>query len=129
MVCGFVVCGFVSAGFDLGGFTDETSLLAVVFSLVGASVEVSVEGAELISLDAEILAFDGAKDYHTQSLQVLRANASDRELPLETKEQLAELLGANAAETLLDLGATEIVAEIQKSRAERAARLSAPHQK
>ena len=97
---------------------------------IGARASVvSVEGAELISLDAEILAFDGAKDYHTQSLQVLRANASDRELPLETKEQLAELLGANAAETLLDLGATEIVAEIQKSRAERAARLSAPHQK
>ena len=47
MVCGFVVCGFVSAGFDLGGFTDETSLLAVVFSLVGTSVEVSVEGAEV----------------------------------------------------------------------------------
>ena len=47
MVCGFVVCGFVSAGFDLGGFTDETSLLAVVFSLVGASVEVSVVGADV----------------------------------------------------------------------------------
>ena len=84
-------------------------------------------GTELLVLDAQVLSFDGSQSFQTQSIQVLRASAQDRELPLETKEQLAELLGRNAAENLLEQGATELVAEIKRVRDERAARLSAPN--
>ena len=86
-------------------------------------------GAELLALDAQILSFDGSRSFDTQSIQVLRASADDRELPLQTKEQLATLLGKAAAENLLDQGASEIVAEIKRVRDERAAKLSSPKTK
>lgn len=83
-------------------------------------------GTDLLVLDAQILSSDGAQSFQTQSIQVLRASAAEKELPLETKESLAELLGRNAAENLLEQGASEVVAEIQRVRDERNARLSAP---
>lgn len=83
-------------------------------------------GTELLVLDAQVLSFDGSQSFQTQSIQVLRASEQDKELPLATKEQLAELLGRNAAENLLEQGASDIVAEIKRVRDERAARLAAP---
>lgn len=83
-------------------------------------------GTEILALDANVLSFDGTRSFGTQSIQVLRASAEDRELPLQTKERLAELLGRSAAENLLEQGAADVVAEIKRVRDERAARLAAP---
>ncbi|MGI6402084.1 MAG: hydroxymethylbilane synthase [Thermoguttaceae bacterium] len=97
----------------------------VPIGALGMKIEFD-DGTELLALDAQILSFDGTQSFQTQSFQILRASAADRELPLETKEELATLLGRNAAENLLEQGAADVVAEIRKVRDERAARLAPP---
>ena len=79
----------------------------------------NVDGAEILALDAQVLSFDGAKSYATQSIQMLKPGADAPEIPLETQSALAELLGRGAAETLLEQGADVVVEEARQFRARR----------
>jgi hypothetical protein len=66
------------------------------------------------------LSFDGKTAFQTVATQTFDAALSDAE-----KQEIAERLGRDAAQTLLDQGASDLVAEIRRIRDERAG-LNAP---
>ena len=76
-------------------------------------------GVEVLSLQAQILSFDGRRSYETTSLQVLDPKQMQSELPFETQKGLAECLGRGAAQALLEQGAADLVDEIRRVRDER----------
>lgn len=76
-------------------------------------------GFEVLTLEAQILSFDGAQSFETTSMQVFDPSKFAEPLPFETQKGLAELLGKGAAQALLDQGATELVEEIRRVRDER----------
>ncbi|MBR4834131.1 MAG: hydroxymethylbilane synthase [Thermoguttaceae bacterium] len=77
--------------------------------------EINAEKRQTLRLDAQILSFDGKTAFQTVATQTFDAALSDDE-----KKEIAERLGRDAAQTLLDQGATELVAEIRRIRDERA---------
>lgn len=77
------------------------------------------DGAEVLTLQAQILSFDGQTSFETTSIQVLDAQKLASGLPLESQKSLAECLGKGAAQALLEQGAEGLVDEIRKVRDER----------
>ncbi len=100
----------------------ERSLLATLqggcLVPIGAlgTVENGETDAPTLRLDAQILSFDGRTAFQTVAQTEFSAS-----LPFEQKREIAEKLGRDAAQKLLDDGATELVAEIRKVRDARAA--------
>ncbi len=84
------------------------------------SAEINASGSRTLRLDAQILSFDGKTAFQTVATRSFDAALSDDE-----KREIAERLGRDAAQTLLDQGATELVAEIRRIRDERTG-LNAP---
>lgn len=80
----------------------------------------NVERRQTLRLDAQIFSFDGKTAFQTVATQTFDAALSDAE-----KQEIAERLGRDAAQTLLDQGASDLVAEIRRIRDERAG-LNAP---
>jgi hydroxymethylbilane synthase len=79
------------------------------------TAQTNAEKRQTLLLDAQILSFDGKTAFQTVATQTFDAALSDDE-----KQEIAERLGRDAAQTLLDQGATELVAEIRRIRDERA---------
>ena len=79
------------------------------------SAEINASNSQTLRLDAQILSFDGKTAFQTVATQTFDAALSNDE-----KQEIAEQLGRDAAQTLLDQGATELVAEIRRIRDERA---------
>lgn len=75
------------------------------------------DGTEVLSLQAQILSFDGLQSFSGTSIQII--DAEHVGLPLETQAGLAECLGRGAAQSLLEQGATKLVEEIRRIRDER----------
>jgi hydroxymethylbilane synthase len=84
------------------------------------TAQTDADARQTLRLDAQILSFDGKTAFQTVATQTFDAALSDDE-----KREIAEQLGRDAAQTLLDQGATELVAEIRRIRDERAG-LNAP---
>lgn len=84
------------------------------------SAEINEPKRQTLRLDAQILSFDGQTAFQTVATQTFDAALSDDE-----KQEIAEQLGRDAAQTLLEQGASELVAEIRRIRDERAG-LNAP---
>lgn len=82
--------------------------------------EINATKRQTLRLDAQILSFDGKTAFQTVATQTF-----DAALSADEKQEIAEQLGRDAAQTLLDQGATELVAEIRRIRDERAG-LNAP---
>ncbi len=81
------------------------------------------EGTEILTLQAQILSFDGLQSFDTTSIQVLDPKQFPDGLPLETQRGLAECLGKGAAQALLEQGASALVEDIRRVRDERNAKL------
>ncbi|MBR5243165.1 MAG: hydroxymethylbilane synthase [Thermoguttaceae bacterium] len=79
------------------------------------SAEINAPKSQTLRLDAQILSFDGKTAFQTVATRTFDAALADDE-----KRAIAEQLGRDAAQTLLDQGATELVAEIRRIRDERA---------
>ena len=79
------------------------------------SAEINEPKRQTLRLDAQILSFDGQTAFQTVATQTFDAALSDDE-----KQEIAEQLGRDAAQTLLEQGASELVAEIRRIRDERA---------
>lgn len=77
--------------------------------------QINVKNSRTLRLDAQILSFDGQTAFQTVATRTFDAALSNDE-----KREIAERLGRDAAQTLLDQGATELVAEIRRIRDERA---------
>lgn len=77
--------------------------------------QINVKNSRTLRLDAQILSFDGQTAFQTVATRTFDAALSNDE-----KREIAERLGRDAAQTLLDQGATELVAEIRRLRDERA---------
>lgn len=77
--------------------------------------QINVKNSRTLRLDAQILSFDGQTAFQTVATRTFNAALSNDE-----KREIAERLGRDAAQTLLDQGATELVAEIRRIRDERA---------
>ncbi len=77
--------------------------------------QINVKNSRTLRLDAQILSFDGQTAFQTVATRTFDAALSNDE-----KREIAERLGREAAQTLLDQGATELVAEIRRIRDERA---------
>lgn len=84
------------------------------------SAQINVEKRQTLRLDAQILSFDGKTAFQTVATQTF-----DAALPDAEKQEIAERLGRDAAQTLLEQGASDLVAEIRRIRDERAG-LNAP---
>lgn len=84
------------------------------------TVQTNADIRQTLRLDAQILSFDGKTAFQTVATQTFDAALSDAE-----KQEIAEQLGRDAAQTLLDEGASDLVAEIRRIRDERAG-LNAP---
>lgn len=76
--------------------------------------QINVKNSRTLRLDAQILSFDGQTAFQTVATRTFDAALSNDE-----KREIAERLGRDAAQTLLDQGATELVAEIRRIRDER----------
>ena len=74
------------------------------------------EQNDALSLNAQILSFDGRQAFQTQSLQFIPKLVNDSPLPWSTKVALAKLLGSNAADNLVEQGAGELVEQIKETR-------------
>jgi hydroxymethylbilane synthase len=79
------------------------------------SAEINAAKSQTLQLDAQILSFDGQTAFQTVATQTFDAALAD-----DKKREIAEQLGRDAAQTPLDQGATELVAEIRRIRDERA---------
>lgn len=77
--------------------------------------QINVKNSRTLRLDAQILSFDGQTAFQTVATRTFDAALSNDE-----KREIAERIGRDAAQTLLDQGATELVAEIRRLRDERA---------
>lgn len=77
--------------------------------------QINVKNSRTLRLDAQILSFDGQTAFQTVATRTFDAALSNDE-----KREIAERLGRDAAQTLLNQGATELVAEIRRIRDERA---------
>lgn len=84
------------------------------------TAQTNADARQTLRLDAQILSFDGQTAFQTVATQTFDAALSDAE-----KQEIAEKLGRDAAQTLLDQGASDLVAEIRRIRDERAG-LNAP---
>ena len=84
------------------------------------TAQTDADARQTLRLDAQILSFDGKTAFQTVAAQTFDAALSDAE-----KQEIAERLGRDAAQTLLDQGASDLVAEIRRIRDERAG-LNAP---
>ncbi len=84
------------------------------------TAQTNADARQTLRLDAQILSFDGQTAFQTVATQTFDAALSDAE-----KQEIAEQLGRDAAQTLLDQGASDLVAEIRRIRDERAG-LNAP---
>lgn len=76
--------------------------------------QTNVKNSRTLRLDAQILSFDGQTAFQTVATRTFDAALSNDE-----KREIAERLGRDAAQTLLNQGATELVAEIRRIRDER----------
>ena len=103
----------------------ERALLAELQG--GCLVPIGAQGAlfptdgeiEILSLDAQILSFDGKRSFQTTSIQIFDPSKYPSELPFETKKELAEILGRGCAQMLMEQGAADLVDEIRRVRDER----------
>lgn len=77
--------------------------------------QINIKNSRTLRLDAQILSFDGQTAFQTVATRTFDAALSNDE-----KREIAERIGRDAAQTLLDQGATELVAEIRRLRDERA---------
>ena len=84
------------------------------------TVQTNADVRQTLRLDAQILSFDGKTAFQTVATQTFNAALADAD-----KQKIAEQLGRDAAQTLLDEGASDLVAEIRRIRDERAG-LNAP---
>lgn len=84
------------------------------------TAQTNAERRQTLRLDAQILSFDGKTAFQTVATQTFDAALADAD-----KQKIAEQLGRDAAQTLLDQGASDLVAEIRRIRDERAG-LNAP---
>lgn len=84
------------------------------------TAQTNADARQTLRLDAQIFSFDGKTAFQTVATQTFDAALSDAE-----KQEIAERLGRDAAQTLLDQGASDLVAEIRRIRDERAG-LNAP---
>lgn len=84
------------------------------------SAQTNAKKRQTLRLDAQIFSFDGKTAFQTVATQTF-----DAALPDAEKQEIAEKLGRDAAQTLLDQGASDLVAEIRRIRDERAG-LNAP---
>ncbi len=84
------------------------------------TAQTNADARQTLRLDAQILSFDGKTAFQTVSTQTFDAALADAD-----KQEIAEQLGRDAAQTLLDQGASDLVAEIRRIRDERAG-LNAP---
>ncbi len=84
------------------------------------TAQTNADARQTLRLDAQILSFDGKTAFQTVATQTFDAALSDAD-----KQEIAEKLGRDAAQTLLDQGASDLVAEIRRIRDERAG-LNAP---
>ncbi len=84
------------------------------------SAQTNAEKRQTLRLDAQIFSFDGQTAFQTVATQTFNAALADAD-----KQKIAEQLGRDAAQTLLDEGASDLVAEIRRIRDERAG-LNAP---
>ncbi len=84
------------------------------------TAQTNAERRQTLRLDAQILSFDGKTAFQTVATQTFDAALADAD-----KQEIAEQLGRDAAQTLLDQGASDLVAEIRRIRDERAG-LNAP---
>ena len=82
--------------------------------------QTNADARQTLRLDAQIFSFDGQTAFQTVATQTFDAALSDAK-----KQEIAEQLGRDAAQTLLDQGASDLVAEIRRIRDERAG-LNAP---
>ena len=105
----------------LGTFSSSTQTAQSPQSAkTSETAQSNVERRQTLRLDAQILSFDGKTAFQTVATQTFDAALSDAE-----KQEIAERLGRDAAQTLLDQGASDLVAEIRRIRDERAG-LNAP---
>lgn len=74
---------------------------------------------EVLSLEAQILSFDGSESYLTTSIQLLDGKKFKPAVPFETQKGLAEILGKGAAESLRAQGAEKLIEAIRQARDER----------
>ncbi len=84
------------------------------------TAQTNADARQTLRLDAQILSFDGKTAFQTVATQTFDAALADAD-----KQEIAEQLGRDAAQTLLDRGASDLVAEIRRIRDERAG-LNAP---
>ena len=84
------------------------------------TVQTNADVRQTLRLDAQILSFDGKTAFQTVATQTFNAALADAD-----KQKITEQLGRDAAQTLLDEGASDLVAEIRRIRDERAG-LNAP---
>lgn len=84
------------------------------------TAQTNADARQTLRLDAQILSFDGKTAFQTVATQTFDAALADAD-----KQEIAEKLGRDAAQTLLDQGASDLVAEIRRIRDERAG-LNAP---
>ena len=100
----------------LGALSDSTQTAQSPQSAkTSETAQPNVERRQTLRLDAQILSFDGKTAFQTVATQTFDAALSDAE-----KQEIAEKLGRDAAQTLLDEGASDLVAEIRRIRDERA---------
>lgn len=100
----------------LGSLSDSTQTAQSPQSAkTSETAQPNVERRQTLRLDAQILSFDGKTAFQTVATQTFDAALSDAE-----KQEIAEKLGRDAAQTLLDQGASDLVAEIRRIRDERA---------
>ena len=84
------------------------------------NAQTNADARQTLRLDAQILSFDGKTAFQAVATQTFDAALADAD-----KQEIAEQLGRDAAQTLLDQGASDLVAEIRRIRDERAG-LNAP---
>ncbi len=84
------------------------------------NTQTNVKKLQTLRLDAQIFSFDGKTAFQTVATQTFDAALADVE-----KQEIAERLGRDAAQTLLDQGASDLVAAIRRIRDARAG-LNAP---
>ncbi|MBQ2850950.1 MAG: hypothetical protein IJE77_10750, partial [Thermoguttaceae bacterium] len=105
----------------LGSLSDSTQTAQSPQSVeTSETAQTNAERRQTLRLDAQILSFDGKTAFQTVATQTFNAALADAD-----KQEIAEQLGRDAAQTLLDQGASDLVAEIRRIRDERAG-LNAP---
>ncbi len=100
----------------LGALSDSTQTAQSPQSVeTPETAQTNADARQTLRLDAQILSFDGKTAFQTVATQTF-----DAALPDAQKQEIAEKLGRDAAQTLLDQGASDLVAEIRRIRDERA---------